>query len=385
MNNNNLTNNELGKDASQVLSQRLTDFNHLLISKGLAPGPRELLDAHTIAANGYLQDSEYFRLALKSSYCHSQQHWQAFDVLFEEFWQPEFTADSQSQGDATGESAGAANTESDSRLVGFAGTSSQKTEAEFAGAGDYKAISLADFRFVFNAEEMLAIENMVDELARRSRHAYLRRKRPARNGSLLDMRRSLARSPRYDGVVADLRYLKRRQKPHRFILLLDVSQSMEVYSKLFLRYARKLASVFRQSHIFAFNTELVQLPSDQADLSEADFEDRLNAQSQWLGGTKIAKSLARFNDSYAEHLMNSQTTVVVFSDGCDTEPPGNLAREAKRIQLRARRFIWVNPLLGRFSYSEKDPYMDPIVPYVDRYRSAHNLHTLGLLGREFLY
>lgn len=76
---------------------------------------------------------------------------------------------------------------------------------------------------------------------------------------------------------------------------------------------------------------------------------------------------------------------MVFSDGCDTEPPEMLAAQAKRIQLRARRFIWVNPLLGRFSYSEKDPYMDPIVPYVDRYRSAHNLHTLGLLGKEFLY
>jgi len=237
----------------------------------------------------------------------------------------------------------------------------------------------------FNAEEMLAIEKMVDELARRSRHAYLRRKRRAKNGQLLDMRRSLARSPRYDGVVADLCYLKRRQRPYRFILLLDVSQSMEVYSKLFLRYARKLASVFRQSHIFAFNTELVRLPSDQPHLSETDFEDKLNAQSQWLGGTKIAKSLARFNDSFADDLMNNQTTVVVFSDGCDTEPPKALAKEAKRIQLRARRFIWVNPLLGRFSYSEKDPYMDPVVPYVDRYRSAHNLQTLELLGREFVY
>ena len=200
------------------------------------------------------------------------------------------------------------------------------------------------------------------------------------------MRRSLARAPRYDGLIAELRFQRRPRRLPRFVLLLDVSQSMEIYAKLFLRFALKLVSVFQRSDIFAFNTRLIALGSGHHVLSESAFEDQLNAESRsWLGGTRIATSLRQFNHEHADNLLGSQTTVIIFSDGCDTDKPHVLAAEVEQLQSRCRRLIWVNPLLGRFEDGEKDPYMDPVKPYVDRYSSAHNLRSLMALQKDLLY
>ena len=161
---------------------------------------------------------------------------------------------------------------------------------------------------------------------------------------------------------------------------------MEVYAKLFLRFALKLITVFQRSDIFAFNTQLIALGSGHHALSESSFEDKLNAQSRsWLGGTRIASSLRQFNHDHAAALLGSQTTVIIFSDGCDTDKPQVLAKEVEKVQSRCRRLIWVNPLLGRFDDGEKDPYMDPIRPHIDVYNSAHNLHSLRALQKELLY
>jgi len=53
-----------------------------------------------------------------------------------------------------------------------------------------------------------------------------------------------------------------------------------------------------------------------------------------------------------------------------------LAEKVSRISRRARRVIWVNPLLGRFPEGHPDPRMDPLRPYLSDYLSSHNLPSL---------
>lgn len=372
---------------ANILSTRIKEFAHFLAGYGIAGGPAMLIDAHRLAANGYCRNQLLFRAGLKTCFCQKPYDWQRFDHLFDLFWfntPGDDRASSAHDNDAAGNSSRQENIGNDN-LVGFAGTSSQEFDMALSGAGDYKALSLADFRFVFDPVQQQIIERMVDDLARRSRQSFLRRRVRAHNGKQIDMRRTLARTLPYNGNALELHYLRRQRKLPKFVLLLDVSQSMEVYAKLFLRFARKLISVFQQSEVFAFNTQLIALGSGHSVLSERDFEERLNAESrQWLGGTKIAASLQRFNEEFAPHIVNHRTTVVVFSDGCDTAEPHELAEQTRLMQQRAKTLLWVNPLLGRFKPGEKDPYMDPVVPYVDKYRSAHNIQSLELLKRDLL-
>lgn len=376
-----------GLALSHIISCRIQAFANFLSDKGLDSGPAALIDANKLAAAGYCRNQLLFRAGLKTCFCHSPHDWDRFDHLFDLFWFSSSSDDSSltnSTGDAANDSLLQPNAGNDN-LVGFAGTSSQEFDAALAGAGDFKALSLADFRFVFNPAEMQIIERMVEDLARRSRQSFLRRRIRAHNGTQIDMRRTLSRTLPYNGQALELHYLKRQRKLPKFVLLLDVSQSMEVYAKLFLRFARKLIHVFQQSEVFAFNTQLIALGSGHSVLSEQDFEDRLNAESrQWLGGTKISQSLQRFNHEYAPHIVNHRTTVVIFSDGCDTDTPQELAEQTRMLQQKAKTLLWVNPLLGRFKAGEKDPYMDPVVPFIDKYRSAHNILSLEQLKRDLL-
>jgi uncharacterized protein with von Willebrand factor type A (vWA) domain len=80
--------------------------------------------------------------------------------------------------------------------------------------------------------------------------------------------------------------------------------------------------------------------------------------------------------------VDNKTTVLISSYGCDTAKPVELAERVKNIQCRAGKLVWVNPLLGRFEPGEVDKFMDPIVTYIDCYRSTHNLDSLMTLEQE---
>ena len=346
-----------------------------------------VLDAHRAASLGQLLSREDWRRASRACFCRDRTSWQRFDTLFDVFWQPDGAPlDALGTGEGGERRDGRASLASGQRLLGMAGTSEkQKQEEEFFGAGDFKALSLADFRFVFDPRQMEAIERLVERIARRARRRVSRREKAAPRGNRVDLRRSQRQLQRHGGQPIELAWRRPDRQLHRFVLLLDISQSMDVYAKLFLRFARILMTVFRRSHAFAFNTELTALGRGGARLSERDIEDALNVTAKgWLGGTRIAECFERFNEAHLAALVDARTTLVVFSDGCDTAKPERLARAVQPMRRRAGRLIWINPLLGRFEPGQANRWMDPVVPHVDAYCAAHDLTSLLALERVLL-
>jgi uncharacterized protein with von Willebrand factor type A (vWA) domain len=51
----------------------------------------------------------------------------------------------------------------------------------------------------------------------------------------------------------------------------------------------------------------------------------------------------------------------------------------RAIRARARRVIWLNPLLGDARYEPTARGMQAALPYVDRFAAAHNLESLERL------
>lgn len=368
------------------LSARINDFAEFLRANDVSVDPGTVVDMQRVAAMGFMQSRVQLIRATRSCVCRHARDWQRYDALFDTFWR----ADGESL-DATGDKGEGADNASmtlagQQRLLGMAGTSEkQRQEEEFFGAGDFKALSLADFRFVFDHRQIREIELLVDRLARQAKKRLSRREYTSSKGCVIDLRKSLRQSLRYSGQPVDLRFSRKRQRLHRFVLLLDISQSMDVYARLFLRFSRILMTVFQRSDAFFFNTELNELGRGHSRLNEADFERVLNRHGKgWMGGTRIAQSLESFVDYYMTRRVDSRTIVVIFSDGCDTDAPERLADVTRTIQRRCGKLIWVNPLLGRFEPGEADLYMDPVVPFTDRYCSAHNLQSLIELERHLL-
>lgn len=258
-----------------------------------------------------------------------------------------------------------------------------------SGASDSSVLAQRDFRFVFNAADMRQIERSIDIIARQIKKRTRRRYR-ASNGRNLDLRRTCRQSLKHEGWTFDLAFRKRRLYPAKFLLLLDVSQSMEVYSYLFLRFTRALAQKFRSVEAFAFHTELVHIGDELREKNTNKLERKLKEiSSGWLGGTKIAESLGTFNRQFARQTVCRQTIVLIFSDGYDSGNPVLLRRQVLQIKSQCRKVVWVNPLLGRDTGNPSElpieRAMKLVVPLVDMYASAHNLRALKDLAPAFSY
>ena len=65
-----------------------------------------------------------------------------------------------------------------------------------------------------------------------------------------------------------------------------------------------------------------------------------------------------------------------MSDGYDTGEPELLAEQVREIKRRARRVIWLNPLLGREDYVPSAEGIRAVMPYLDLFAPAHSLASL---------
>jgi hypothetical protein len=103
----------------------------------------------------------------------------------------------------------------------------------------------------------------------------------------------------------------------------------------------------------------------------------------WSGGTRIGACLAEFNRDHPE-LVDGRTVTVILSDGWDTGDPALLGAEMESLQLRSRRVIWLNPLLGSPGYEPLTQGMQAALPHVSVFAPAHNLSALRALERHLL-
>ncbi|MFQ5690502.1 MAG: VWA domain-containing protein [Gemmatimonadota bacterium] len=217
-----------------------------------------------------------------------------------------------------------------------------------------------------------ALERLMVKLAtRRSR-----RLRPARRRGKVDLRRSLRDALRHDGELLRLARRDRRIDRPRLVLLCDVSGSMERYSRFLLRF---ILTACREPDVetFVFSTRLTRLgpwlPRADADRVLA----RLGARIQdWSGGTRIGASLSAFLDEYGRRMLGQRTVVIVLSDGLDQGEVEPLERAMRGIHRKARKVIWLNPLLESPDYRPEARGMKAALPYVDEFASGHSLEAL---------
>jgi uncharacterized protein len=78
-------------------------------------------------------------------------------------------------------------------------------------------------------------------------------------------------------------------------------------------------------------------------------------------------------------VLNRRSIVVIVSDGYDTGPPEQLAAELASLKRRARRVVWLNPVLGWHGYQPVARGMAAALPYLDLFAPAHNLESLAAL------
>jgi uncharacterized protein with von Willebrand factor type A (vWA) domain len=238
-----------------------------------------------------------------------------------------------------------------------------------------------DSSLTYAQEELLAVRRMAEAIKRAAPQRCSRREHPAAEGPRLDLRAIVRGSLKTDGEALKLAYRSPGIRPRRLVLICDVSGSMERYSRVLLGSLKAAVGGLAEAEAFVFATRLTRLTRW---LSGREIERALERAREsvpdWSGGTRIGQTLEEFNRTYGRRGFARGAIVIVVSDGWDRGDPDLLADQVRRLQLQARRLVWINP---RPMLVDDQPLaigMRAAMPYVDDFVPGHDPRSIASLA-----
>jgi uncharacterized protein with von Willebrand factor type A (vWA) domain len=239
---------------------------------------------------------------------------------------------------------------------------------------------------LLSALERDEVRRLVALLAPGTAARTTRRFRPARGGGV-DPPRTVRQMLRHGGEATRLARRRRRDKPRRLVLLLDVSGSMAPYADALLRFGH--AAVRRRptlTEVFTLGTRMTRVTRA---LRHRDPDGALTAAGaaipDWHGGTRLAESLKAFLDRWGQRGTARGAVVVLCSDGWERGDPAALAAQVARLSRLAYKLVWVNPHRGKPGYAPLAGGMAAALPYLDEFVAGHSLaafeELVGVISR----
>ncbi len=263
---------------------------------------------------------------------------------------------------------------------GDTGTSHQE-RGILAAWSDEEALSRRE-NLEYQPDELLALRLLAHEIRRQAPARRSRRARPSHHGNRFDVRGTVRESLATEGETFRLAFSAPTLRPRRLLFICDVSGSMERYSRVLLATLKAAIGAARKAEAFVFATRLTRLTKSLhgQDL-ERSLEKARAAVPDWSGGTRIGAALADFNASYGRRGFARGAIVLVVSDGWDRGDPKILAGEVERLQMQARRLVWINP---RPMSVDRQPLaigMRAAMPYIDDFVPGHDPRAVAGLAQ----
>ena len=354
----------------------IIEFCQFARTHGLSVGIQQVLAA--IEATKLIGDVDRqgFALTLRTAVTSSKEEWDLFFQLFESFWN---TSENKTTSDKAGK-AKTSQSKASSRTLSIEAVgdgSTPETEGKaVSGASAERRIRKMDFSSV-SPDDLAALEEISLRLFRRMSLRLSRRLRIREFADRVDLRRTIRRSIHRGGDPIVLAFQGRKSQVPRLVIFLDISGSMNSYSLFLVRFAYTLQKYFKRVDTFLFSTDVVEISEVLRTRNLAEALHGLSAKAVgWAGGTKIGESLNDFNRRYSRKLLSRNAVFIILSDGWDTGEPEMLSEQLRKISYRAKKLIWLNPLLGLKEYEPVTRGMIAALPYIDVFAPAHNLESL---------
>jgi len=207
-----------------------------------------------------------------------------------------------------------------------------------------------------------------------------RRHERSRRGSL-DPRRTVRAMLRRGGEPVRLEHRRRRVRPRRLVLVVDVSGSMQPYADPFLRFAHAAARRRPGTEVFTIGTRLTRVTREIRDRDPSVALSAVaGAVPDWSGGTRLGELMKAFLDRWGQRGVARGAVVVVASDGWERGEADLLGRQMERLHRLAHRVVWVNPHRGQPGYAPMTAGMVAALPHVDDFVDGHSLAALERLA-----
>ena len=373
------------------LVAHLATFCGELRSAGISVTLGDEIDAATSLAHVDIGDRSEVRLGLRTSLKVEYRAWGVFDDIFGRFWRAGGPPDKRDERPRRRRQRAPRSWPGQDNPL----TSLARRLAEEHGVGPGEEVPDPDSgrpgysprallrTKSFEActeEELVEMERLLARVVRRLATRRSRKLVPSQRGPVVDLRRSFRRSLVRGGELIDLARRERAVELPHLVVLCDTSGSMDPYSRFLLTFVLSLGRVARRTETFAFNTSLTRLtPWITAGNVAATLRRFARNVEDWSGGTRIGKCLADFADNHLRQTVSADTSVLIFSDGLDRGDTDALDTALLAIRRRARRVIWLNPLMGDPRYRPEARGMKTALPHIDNLVPAHNLESLEAL------
>ena len=206
----------------------------------------------------------------------------------------------------------------------------------------------------------------------------VRRRRVARQGDRIALRRALRLAVRHDGELIDLPRLKRRTALRPVLLLIDVSGSMKGRTNDHLRLAHTLAQTPLRMETFTLGTRLTRI-TRALRLKQRD--QALAAASimvaDWDGGTRIGDALHAFLAVPRFSGFARGAYALILSDGLERGEPETMVDAVRRLARLAWRLDWFTPLAADPAFRPQTAGLAGSLPYIDHLADGSSIQSIA--------
>ena len=381
------------------LAQNIIHFGRALRRAGLPIGPGRVIDAiDAVKAAGFTNQQDFY-WTLHACFVNRPEHRAVFAQIFRLYWRdPRYLEHMMSmmlpavRGVQEERAAQAAEKRAAEALLDGMQPDMPKPEedekdeetlvevdASFT-ASTKERLKTLDFEQMSTAEVAVA-KRMLSRLTLPVKPIASRRTKASHLMARVDPARTLRAAMRQGGEFDGLRFKKQRIRWPNLIVLCDISGSMSQYSRMVLHFLHAVANQkgagWAKVHAFTFGTRLTNISRH---LANKDVDAALAAAGReaqdWEGGTRIAACLHDFNRDWSRRVMGQGAVVLLITDGLDRDDEYDLSREMQRLQLSAKRLIWLNPLLRWDGFAPRAGGITAMLPYVDSFRASHSVASL---------
>ena len=232
-----------------------------------------------------------------------------------------------------------------------------------------------DFEMM-SLDEIHQAEKEIKKILIRKKTQISRRWERKENSSKIYTKYTIKKSVKNNGLI-QLVFKDKIKKFKPIVILIDISGSMESYSRIMLFLSHLLIQQFKDVEIFTFGTKLTRitqfLKNKDVDLSLDKVGKSVN---DWAAGTKITSSIKDFNLNWSRRILTQNQTLILITDGLERDNSQNLDFEINRLSLFANNIMWLNPLLRYKKFEPKINSIKTILRHVDKHVPIHNLNSI---------
>jgi uncharacterized protein len=247
---------------------------------------------------------------------------------------------------------------------------------------DIERLRYADFNSL-SSDEYQLVEQLAQQIPLYFPQHHSRRYRSRHSGQMLDFRRILQSAARNHYDLTQIYWRAKKEQFLPLMILLDVSGSMERYTRLILSFLHAATRHHPHVDVFSFGTNLTDL-SKSFQITDTDqMLAQMNRQIQdFAGGTKLGQSMTQLNTEYNQRMIGHRTVVILITDGLDTGTPEQLEQALERLQKKSRSILWLNPLMRYEDYQPIAQGPAILTKYVDKMVATHHLESLQQLSKH---